>query len=1065
MKKPCFGIIIYILILSQLCSVVFANDYSGHWAKDTIDNAFNNGIVTGDTTGSFYPDKTITRVEFLAMVMRGINADEVLVPSAFDDISIGDWFYKTVATAENMGIIKGTQSNKFNPYDPITRQDAMVIIGRAYKLRGSIAFNITQYHDGVYICDYAIEYMSYMCENGILNGYSDNTIRPLQMLTRAEALVVIDRMNTHIKNPDISKKISFADGYPKLRKSGLSKGFNILIKTNKPCSIYYTLGDIGKTMNDKTKIDKFLIKIDTADTDISAYIAADKDMQCNIYFKAVDEYGNESKTESIYNAKTLYYTEGDGSRENPFMISTEEQLDAMRYYLDKHFKLKNDIVLSKKWQPVGSGDIQDNMFTGSLDGNGYKISNLEIGTNIENAGMFGYIYSGEIRNLYVSSKQVKGRESVGIIAGVLNGGIIENCFTDGLVKAGENYAGALVGRNNGIIRKCQSAVFAVEAQSYAGGIAGWNGGEIEECMSCTYSVLANMYSSGIAGMNAGGTISNCLAANINITDYMTENNGRITTNKAGGKLKNNYAYNKMNASVGDWLPDASSPNGLDAAWENFSDKNFYTDSLRWKFDDSWCLPDKNDSFRLIYPKNLKKPSITEGVTIYAPKKIYTKEDLEKVKYEPDNNFILMNDISLPVTEESNWEVICGNEISENGESGFTGSFDGNGHTIRNMKIAYNNSDDSSQLYGMFGVVTGGIIKNLTLENVSISSVGTAGAVAAVNYGTVMNCAANGTVRVQQSDTSAAAGGITGENYGTVQGSQSNITINAKGNSVNAGGITAVNEGMVIDCGAKGSITSRGKEEASSCSAGGIAGFNTGYIHEVYSAVKLKNNAQLAYTGGICGMQSGGEIYKASSDSQIEVKANSTLNSAAYAGGIIGLSGDAAVIHCFSASPVYADGANVYIGGIGGYNLNGYVQDCYTLNTLKYKFITAVCAGGIIGINENGFVTSNAALNPEIGTSGNVGRICGDNQGGFLGGNYAYIGMKSDADDCDNDLNGTGMDIKTLTSRNFYFKPISDGGLMGWPDSVWEYAIPTNPYYTLPVLKNVKGQDGFTLPLY
>lgn len=1065
MKKIIYRILILIMILSQFSQIVFAQDYAGHWAENTIKIWFNKGLVTGDGNGNFMPDEPISRAEFLTLVMKSINAQVSVQPSKFADIYISDWYYSTVAAAENMGIVTGSENSEFRPNDNITRQDAMTILGRAYKIKGGAVFNISDYPDGVEIAEYALPYMAYMCENNVLKGYDDGMIRPERIITRAEALVIADRMNLLMNEPDRVKKIEFEKGYPKLRDGGLAKGFNVSLRTNKKCTVYYTIVPINQSITNKNLIDKMLITIDEPDTDVSAYISYDTDEECNIYFKAVDEYGNESKIANIRNAKTLYFTEGDGSRENPYMVSTEEQLDAMRYYLNKHFKLKNDIIISGKWTPIGTGDGQENMFSGSLDGNGYKISNLQVSNVSENAGLFGYIYTGEVRNLYVSAQRITGKNNVGVIAGTVDGGTVENCFTDGLVRASSNYAGGIVGTNNGKITRCQSAVPAIEAQSYAGGMAGWNSGDITECMSCTYSVLANMYSSGIAGMNVG-KVSGCVAANINVTDYMTDNNGRIATSKEKGIVENNYAYNKMNANVGNWLPDKDSPNGLDVSWEQLNDAVFYTTVVGWNFGNYWRTAENGDSFRLPSLKKLSLPKIEEGVTLYAPKQIYTAEELAKISDAPDNNYILMNDISLPLNEDGgNWDVICsGTEISDNRQTGFSGSLDGNGHTIYNLDLEYS---DKNNAYGMFGIVTGGLIKNLNISNANISASGASGIIAAINYGTIANCKVTGSIRTAQTDDMILCGGIAGENYGTIQDSDSEVTINARGNSMAIGGISANNEGTVINCSSKGKIIAAGKNNESSGTIGGIVGFNSdGFIYECYSAVSISDKSQIAYVGGICGMSNGGEVYKTSSNANIDVKANTTLDATAYVGGIAGLSGNGLVMHSFSASPVNAEGTNVYVGGISGYNLNGYVQSCYTINSIKQKGTASIYAGGIVGMNEEGFVTENVAVNPDISDIGTVGRICGAAANGLISLNYAYDGIKCGMREFgDSELNGTALPMKDIRSKDLYFKPIGEGGTLEWSQDAWAYRNADNPYYPLPVLKDVKNQDKFVMPIY
>ncbi|NLK18684.1 MAG: hypothetical protein GX310_02700 [Synergistaceae bacterium] len=79
------------------------------------------------------------------------------------------------------------------------------------------------------------------------------------------------------------------------------------------------------------------------------------------------------------------FSGGNGTAGNPYIITTAEQLDEMRNGLAAHYKLGNDIDLGEVpyntgsgWKPIGGFDLGEGPFTGSLDGNGKKITGLFI---------------------------------------------------------------------------------------------------------------------------------------------------------------------------------------------------------------------------------------------------------------------------------------------------------------------------------------------------------------------------------------------------------------------------------------------------------------------------------------------------------------------------------------------------------------------------------------------------------------------------------------------------------------------------------------------------------------
>ena len=104
---------------------------------------------------------------------------------------------------------------------------------------------------------------------------------------------------------------------------------------------------------------------------------------------------------------------GTGTPENPYLICNAEQLDSIRYFLyDRfHFQLNNDIDLTdylsagnpgynagEGWEPIGNADTP---FTGSLNGDGHKITGLWINRTGDYIGLFGFIDGAVIRNVGV----------------------------------------------------------------------------------------------------------------------------------------------------------------------------------------------------------------------------------------------------------------------------------------------------------------------------------------------------------------------------------------------------------------------------------------------------------------------------------------------------------------------------------------------------------------------------------------------------------------------------------------------------------------------------------------
>ena len=174
----------------------------------------------------------------------------------------------------------------------------------------------------------------------------------------------------------------------------------------------------------------------------------------------------------------------DESRYTVVSVSTEEELAQLAencgldiWSGDKYVTLENDIELQEH------RNLMIPSFNGIFEGNGHKISNLQIDDPGSAVGLFRYIQAdGIVRNLEVTGRvQPQGsQDRAGILAGV-NYGSILNCSVYGSV-SGDREIGGIVGLNaeTGEIRRSQSSAMVTGNHS-AGGICGSNRGILNNC--------------------------------------------------------------------------------------------------------------------------------------------------------------------------------------------------------------------------------------------------------------------------------------------------------------------------------------------------------------------------------------------------------------------------------------------------------------------------------------------------------------------------------------------------------------------------------------------------------
>lgn len=247
--------------------------------------------------------------------------------------------------------------------------------------------------------------------------------------------------------------------------------------------------------------------------------------------------------------------DGFGIKTNPYLIEDAkdlkllaEKVNSGTTYEKTYFKQTADIDLNNEpWTPIGTvinNGKDAKPFKGTFDGDGYKITNLKVTGNSNNAGLFGYTQDATIKNCNVTG-EVKGFNDVGGIVGNADGKTqILSCSFRGDVTGEDSYIGGIAGSARGTIKNCYALADVTARIEIAGGIAGYAYHVTIE--NCYYSgnVPAGNSAGGIAGFVSGSTIKNCVSLAESVTAGINSVN-RI----AGGvrdniNLINNHSYNR-----------------------------------------------------------------------------------------------------------------------------------------------------------------------------------------------------------------------------------------------------------------------------------------------------------------------------------------------------------------------------------------------------------------------------------------------------------------------------------------------------------------------------------------
>lgn len=549
----------------------------------------------------------------------------------------------------------------------------------------------------------------------------------------------------------------------------------------------------------------------------------------------------EGETVDTWDGTVEAFTEGSGTKEDPWRIENAEQLAYLAQqvnngtnYRGKHFLLVSDLDLSvKEWTPIGT---YSNSFWGGFDGGGRTITGMTI-TGKENkyVGLFGACYNFTAPSSYIKSVTVKranisGHSFVGAIAGA--GANISDCYSIENTIYASRCVGGVCGSLIGNISGCYNSS-SVKGNSTAGGIMGsasYEGrdgnGVVQYCYNIGAVTVSQQDSSvgGITGASANRyNISNCLNCG-KITGNGKNVGGIVgSTDSSYMNFIGNCYYNSdlNNAGVGEGASDkviplttsqlcGALPEGLDSTiWKEGSVDTSTAKATQGRF--GTATGTYINLTKVADIKETKTASVpvynyvtTNGDDWDIYTLITTAEEFAAIGQDTANcneNYVLKNNIDVSRVE-----------LRSIGDPGtpYIGKFSGDGHTISHVDMTKENDVYSSGLFAQIGY---------TQNQLSES-------------GKVMLLAANGDIVSSYCETGGICGNLSaGEIYGC------SFTGTVKGSMV--GGISGVGGQytMISQCFFEGDV--QGKD-----SAAGICGMG-GTIDHCISIGNVKGNGELA----------------------------------------------------------------------------------------------------------------------------------------------------------------------------------------------------------------------------
>ena len=285
---------------------------------------------------------------------------------------------------------------------------------------------------------------------------------------------------------------------------------------------------------------------------------------------------------------------------------------------------------------------------------------------------------------------------------------------------------------------------------------------------------------------------------------------------------------------------------------------------------------------------------------------------------------------------------------------FSGTFDGNGYQISNLKV--NVADEAYENIGLFGKLQGGLLKRVKLVNFLTAGGANVGSLVGLNNrGTIEDSKVYGKVNGYGS-----VGGLVGLNQGgVIRNSASAVRVGKNsGDTWASGGLVGQNSGGTIaGSHASGPVTGSNQ-------VGGLVGQNSGgTIAGSHASGSVTGSNQV---GGLVGWHFGGTI----SGSHAE---NKVVGAALGIGGLVGVSERNARI--VSSHAIGQVSGKDQVGGLVGEN-KGSISNSYAKSTVTgYRQV-----GGLAGVSEgNASIVSSHAIG-QVSGKDQVGGLVGENKG-------------------------------------------------------------------------------------
>ncbi|MEF2243693.1 polysaccharide lyase family 8 super-sandwich domain-containing protein [Paenibacillus sp. IITD108] len=173
----------------------FSDIADSHWAAAVVKQLAAKQLIQGVSIDRFQPERSVTRAEFTALLVRMLNIPQAAEIS-FTDVLATDWHSHEIALAVQAGIVQGTGNAHFKPDAAITRQEMAAMLVRAYEYKTKQKLDKTvmpDFKDTQQVPQWAGTAIGHAQKLGFIQGRGDGLFHPAGQGTRAESAMLIWR--------------------------------------------------------------------------------------------------------------------------------------------------------------------------------------------------------------------------------------------------------------------------------------------------------------------------------------------------------------------------------------------------------------------------------------------------------------------------------------------------------------------------------------------------------------------------------------------------------------------------------------------------------------------------------------------------------------------------------------------------------------------------------------------------------------------------------------------------------------------------------------------------------